>query len=176
MTTTPQTMFEKVWRRHEVSGETADTPAVLYIDLHLIHEVTSPQAFSVLRGAWLARASSGSHPCDHGSLDADAYGTDLWRRADHDRLGCQAGFASSKSTARNSGSSCWAYATRSGASCISSAPSWESPSRVRPWSAATAIPAHTVRSVHSPSESAPLKSATFWPHNACFSASRGLLH
>src|ERR1700742_4526418 len=42
-------MLEKVWRQHEVSGETADTPAVMYIDLHLIHEVTSPQAFSVLR-------------------------------------------------------------------------------------------------------------------------------
>jgi 3-isopropylmalate/(R)-2-methylmalate dehydratase large subunit len=42
-------MLEKVWRRHEVSGESAETPAVLYIDLHLIHEVTSPQAFSVLR-------------------------------------------------------------------------------------------------------------------------------
>jgi 3-isopropylmalate/(R)-2-methylmalate dehydratase large subunit len=45
----PQTMFEKVWREHEVSAETPDTPAVLYIDLHLIHEVTSPQAFTVLR-------------------------------------------------------------------------------------------------------------------------------
>jgi 3-isopropylmalate/(R)-2-methylmalate dehydratase large subunit len=42
-------MLEKVWRLHEVSGETADTPAVLYIDVHLIHEVTSPQAFAVLR-------------------------------------------------------------------------------------------------------------------------------
>src|SRR5690349_24696828 len=49
MATVPQTMFEKVWRLHEVSSETPDTPAVLYIDLHLIHEVTSPQAFSVLR-------------------------------------------------------------------------------------------------------------------------------
>src|SRR6266850_832127 len=49
MTTAPQTMLEKVWRLHEVSGQTADTPAVLYIDLHLIHEVTSPQAFTVLR-------------------------------------------------------------------------------------------------------------------------------
>ena len=46
---TPQTMFEKLWREHEVLPETADTPAVLYIDLHLTHEVTSPQAFSVLR-------------------------------------------------------------------------------------------------------------------------------
>lgn len=46
---TPQTMFEKLWREHEVMPETADTPAVLYIDLHLTHEVTSPQAFSLLR-------------------------------------------------------------------------------------------------------------------------------
>ena len=51
---TPQTLFEKVWRSHEVSAETADTPAVLYIDLHLIHEVTSPQAFTVLRERGLA--------------------------------------------------------------------------------------------------------------------------
>ena len=43
------TLFEKAWRAHEVVPETADTPAVLYIDLHLIHEVTSPQAFTVLR-------------------------------------------------------------------------------------------------------------------------------
>jgi 3-isopropylmalate/(R)-2-methylmalate dehydratase large subunit len=42
-------MFEKIWRDHEVVPETAETPAVLYVDLHLTHEVTSPQAFSVLR-------------------------------------------------------------------------------------------------------------------------------
>ncbi|MHB1815785.1 MAG: aconitase family protein, partial [Steroidobacteraceae bacterium] len=45
----PLTLFEKVWRAHEVVPETPDTPAVLYVDLHLIHEVTSPQAFTVLR-------------------------------------------------------------------------------------------------------------------------------
>jgi 3-isopropylmalate/(R)-2-methylmalate dehydratase large subunit len=44
-----KTMFEKLWERHEVVPETADTPAVLYIDLHLIHEVTTPQAFDMLR-------------------------------------------------------------------------------------------------------------------------------
>ncbi len=43
------TLFDKVWKTHEVVPETAATPAVLYIDLHLIHEVTSPQAFSLLR-------------------------------------------------------------------------------------------------------------------------------
>jgi 3-isopropylmalate/(R)-2-methylmalate dehydratase large subunit len=45
----PKTMFEKIWEQHEVIGESADTPAVLYIDLHLIHEVTTPQAFTLLR-------------------------------------------------------------------------------------------------------------------------------
>jgi len=49
MARAPQTLFDKVWRAHEVSPESADQPAVLYIDLHLIHEVTSPQAFAVLR-------------------------------------------------------------------------------------------------------------------------------
>jgi len=50
---TAKTLFEKVWQRHVVVPETADTPAVLYIDLHLTHEVTSPQAFSVLRSRGL---------------------------------------------------------------------------------------------------------------------------
>ena len=45
----PTTLFEKVWADHVVVAETEDTPAVLYIDLHIIHEVTTPQAFSVLR-------------------------------------------------------------------------------------------------------------------------------
>jgi 3-isopropylmalate/(R)-2-methylmalate dehydratase large subunit len=48
-----RTLFDKIWAAHEVVAETADTPAVLYVDLHLIHEVTSPQAFSVLRGLGL---------------------------------------------------------------------------------------------------------------------------
>ena len=43
-----RTLFEKVWAAHEVVPQTDDTPAVLYVDLHLIHEVTSPQAFSLL--------------------------------------------------------------------------------------------------------------------------------
>ncbi len=46
---TPRTLFDKVWSAHEVVAETRDTPAVLYVDLHLVHEVTTPQAFSMLR-------------------------------------------------------------------------------------------------------------------------------
>ncbi len=44
----PRTLFEKVWDQHVVAQE-PDRPSVLYIDLHLIHEVTSPQAFTGLR-------------------------------------------------------------------------------------------------------------------------------
>src|SRR5256714_5115602 len=39
----PKTLFDKIWEAHEVA------PGVLYIDLHLVHEVTSPQAFEGLR-------------------------------------------------------------------------------------------------------------------------------
>lgn len=44
-----KTLFEKVWQEHIVVEETVQTPAVLYVDLHLIHEVTTPQAFALLR-------------------------------------------------------------------------------------------------------------------------------
>ena len=43
-----RTMFEKLWDKHIVA-EPKDQPAILYIDLHLVHEVTSPQAFEGLR-------------------------------------------------------------------------------------------------------------------------------
>jgi 3-isopropylmalate/(R)-2-methylmalate dehydratase large subunit len=45
---TPKTLFEKVWDSHVVRAPEGE-PALLYIDLHLIHEVTSPQAFEGLR-------------------------------------------------------------------------------------------------------------------------------
>jgi 3-isopropylmalate/(R)-2-methylmalate dehydratase large subunit len=51
--TQARTLFEKIWQQHLVRPATAATPAVLYIDLHLIHEVTSPQAFAELRARGL---------------------------------------------------------------------------------------------------------------------------
>ena len=45
---TPQTLFEKIWNKHIVAHP-PNSPAILYIDLHLIHEVTSPQAFTELK-------------------------------------------------------------------------------------------------------------------------------
>ncbi len=47
--TAPRTLFEKVWDSHVVPGGPGSGPALLYVDLHLVHEVTSPQAFEGLR-------------------------------------------------------------------------------------------------------------------------------
>jgi len=44
--TMPKTLFEKIWQAHEVGGHES---GLIYIDLHLVHEVTSPQAFDGLR-------------------------------------------------------------------------------------------------------------------------------
>lgn len=44
-----KTLFEKIWDAHVVQAADAESPATLYIDLHLVHEVTSPQAFTMLR-------------------------------------------------------------------------------------------------------------------------------
>ncbi len=46
--TSPQTMYEKLWQTHLVEDKAGETP-LLYVDRHLIHEVTSPQAFANLR-------------------------------------------------------------------------------------------------------------------------------
>src|SRR2546423_2117388 len=46
--TEPKTLFERIWERHVVA-EPEGEPAVLHVDLHLVHEVTSPQAFEGLR-------------------------------------------------------------------------------------------------------------------------------
>ena len=64
---TSKTLFEKVWEQHLVVPETADTPAVLFIDLHLTHEVTTPQAFAELarRGLRVRRPDLTLATMDH---------------------------------------------------------------------------------------------------------------
>jgi 3-isopropylmalate/(R)-2-methylmalate dehydratase large subunit len=49
---TPRTIIQKIWDSHVVARQ-AGAPALLYIDLHLVHEVTSPQAFAGLRARGL---------------------------------------------------------------------------------------------------------------------------
>jgi 3-isopropylmalate/(R)-2-methylmalate dehydratase large subunit len=64
--TNSKTLFDKVWEAHVVEQELG-YPAVLYIDRHLVHEVTSPQAFSSLRAQGLAvrRADKTFATMDH---------------------------------------------------------------------------------------------------------------
>lgn len=78
MTSKPRTLFDKLWDAHVVTPETGAAPAVLYIDLHLIHEVTSPQAFSELevRGLPVRRPELTKGTLDHSTptLPANADG------------------------------------------------------------------------------------------------------
>jgi 3-isopropylmalate/(R)-2-methylmalate dehydratase large subunit len=73
MTDTPRTLSQKVWDRHEVHAGTSDEPDVLFIDLHLIHEVTSPQAFDGLRlaGRGVHRPDLTIATADHNVPTAD---------------------------------------------------------------------------------------------------------
>src|SRR6202051_2486050 len=66
MSNTPKTLFEKVWQQHVVV-EPAGEPTLLYIDLQLLHEVTSPQAFEGLRlaGRKVRRSDRSIATVDH---------------------------------------------------------------------------------------------------------------
>ena len=66
MQSKPRTIIEKVWDSHVVA-EQEGAPCLLYIDFHLVHEVTSPQAFSGLRemGRTVRRAESTFATVDH---------------------------------------------------------------------------------------------------------------
>ena len=68
----PRTLFEKVWDDHVVAQDPG-SPAVLYVDLHLIHEVTSPQAFTGLhlRGIGVRRPDLTVATMDHSTPTTD---------------------------------------------------------------------------------------------------------
>ena len=75
--TEPRTLFEKIWDAHLVDAQ-PDGTCLLYIDRHLVHEVTSPQAFEGLRavrpqGPPPRRDPGGARPqrADHRPLAAD---------------------------------------------------------------------------------------------------------
>ncbi|MBE16088.1 MAG: 3-isopropylmalate dehydratase large subunit [Cytophagaceae bacterium] len=70
----PKTLFDKVWDAHVVTA-VPDGPQVLYIDKHLIHEVTSPQAFNELekRGIPIARPDQIVATADHNTPTLDQH-------------------------------------------------------------------------------------------------------
>ncbi|MDH7452210.1 3-isopropylmalate dehydratase large subunit [Luteimonas composti] len=63
----PRTLYDKLWDAHVVVPETVEAPALLYVDLHLVHEVTSPQAFAELerRGLPVRRPDRTVGTTDH---------------------------------------------------------------------------------------------------------------
>jgi 3-isopropylmalate/(R)-2-methylmalate dehydratase large subunit len=83
----PSTLFERVWDAHVVREE-PDGPALLYVDLHLIHEVTSPQAFEGLRlaGRAVRRTDRSLATMDHNVPTVDGPVTDPLARAQLDAL------------------------------------------------------------------------------------------
>ncbi len=74
-----KTLFEKVWDAHVVA-EDPGAPAVLYIDAHLVHEVTSPQAFAELRerGLTVRRPDKTFATMDHAIPTRQGVSIDLW--------------------------------------------------------------------------------------------------
>jgi 3-isopropylmalate/(R)-2-methylmalate dehydratase large subunit len=85
-----RTLFDKIWDAHVVAQE-PDGPALLYVDLHLVHEVTSPQAFEGLRaeGRRVRRPSQVVATMDHNvPTTADVLaGADPVSRAQMETLG-----------------------------------------------------------------------------------------
>src|SRR5438552_83225 len=83
----PQTLFDRIWTSHVVV-EPTDEPALLYVDLHLIHEVTSPQAFEGLRlaGRRVRRPDLSVATMDHNVPTEDGPITDPLARRQLDAL------------------------------------------------------------------------------------------
>src|SRR5262245_22537497 len=75
------TLFEKIWNKHVVTQEPG-APAVLYVDAHLVHEVTSPQAFAMLRerGLPVRRPERTFATMDHAIPTRPGVGMELWPR------------------------------------------------------------------------------------------------
>ena len=71
---TPRTLFEKVYDEHIVRSAPGE-PDLLYVDMHLVHEVTSPQAFDALRlsGRTVRRPDLTVSTIDHGVPTADRH-------------------------------------------------------------------------------------------------------
>ena len=81
------TLFRKIWDAHVVA-EDAGKPSLLYVDLHLVHEVTSPQAFESLRldGRSVRRPELTVATMDHNVPTVDGPITDALARAQLDAL------------------------------------------------------------------------------------------
>ena len=119
----PETLAQKVWERHVVHAA-PDEPDLLYIDLHLVHEVTSPQAFEGLRlaGRKVRRPELTIATADHNVPDRPTRPAD--RRPD-----LEAADRHAARERREFGIIYFTMGDPGRASSTSSAPSWASRSR-----------------------------------------------
>ena len=152
----PTTLYDKIWNDHLVH-EADDGTCLLYIDRHLVHEVTSPQAFEGLRATGrkvhapektLAVVDHNVPTTDRSKPNPDPESIEQigrWRR-----------------TPRNSASNITTSSTSARASSTSSAPSRALPCPAPPSSAATATPRRMARSARWRTASAPPRSSMCW--------------
>ncbi len=86
-TPAPRTLLDRIWDAHVVAEGHAGRPSVIYIDQHLVHEVTSPQAFTSIqeRGLIVRRPDRTLATMDHSTptraMDTDAGWTDIDEQA-----------------------------------------------------------------------------------------------
>ena len=164
---TPKNILEKIWDAHVVH-EAPGEPSVLYVDLHLVHEVTSPQAFDGLRmaGRAVRRPDLTIATADHN--------TPTWDRSlpITDPISKQQLDALSRNCSEFGITLYDMYSPNQGIVHIIG-PSKATRNRARPSSAATATPPRTGRSARLPSVSAPHRSSSFWRLSAsCSPGSR----
>ena len=153
----PRTLYDKIWDDHVVH-EQEDGACLIYIDRHLIHEVTSPQAFEGLRitGRKVRAPQKTLAVVDHNvpTTDRSLPITDPESKAQVEQLAINAARIRRRILQR--------ARCRGRASSISSARSRASPCRARRSSAATATPPRMARSARSPMASARPRSSMFW--------------
>ena len=153
----PRTFYDKIWADHLVD-EQPDGTCLLYIDRHIVHEVTSPQAFEGLRlsGRKVRAPDKTLLVVDHNvpTTDRKLAQSRSGKRRRRSRI--------SPRTPSCSASNITTSSTSARASATSSARSRASRCRARRSSAATATPRRTARSARSPTASAPPRSSTCW--------------
>ena len=145
----PRTLYDKIWDAHLVH-EAPDGTCLLYIDRHLVHEVTSPQAFEGLR---MAGRKVRAPEKTLAVVDHNVPTTDRSKGIDDPESALQ--IATLAENARDFGIEYFTSATSARASSTSSGPSRASPCPAPPSSAATATPRPMARSARWPTASAP---------------------
>ena len=165
---TPKTLYEKIWDSHVVREEPGK-PALIYIDRHLIHEGTSPQAFAGLKaeGRTVRRPDLTFAVMDHSVPTKDRLLpiVDLDAKAQFDAL---------ERNCRETSVRLFDMHSKNQALCISSGRSSVSPSPAKPLFAVTATRRRTAHSAPLLSVSARVRWSTYWQRSVWCRTNRRL--